>query len=222
MTLRLFPDLEQGSDAWLEARRGLVTASTVGNLLTATGRPANNDTSRRFTLGLVAERITGYTEPAFVNSDMMRGTFDEPVARDLYSEHFAPVTEIGFMVRDFDGFSLGFSPDGLVGEDGLIEVKSRRQKKQLHTVLEGAVPAENIPQIQAGLLVSGREWCDYVSYSSGMHLYVKRVHADPDWFDSIVAAVAQFERTATEWIDTYTQAVDGLPLTERVDLEIAI
>jgi hypothetical protein len=224
MTLHLYPDLEQGTDEWHDLRRGLVTASTIGNLLTATGRPANNDTSRRFTLGLVAERITGYTEPTFVNDDMLRGRMDEPVARDLYAQHIlmGEVTEIGFMVRDFEGFSLGFSPDGLVGQEGFIEIKSRRQKKHLQTILEDRVPAENVAQIQAGLLVSGRDWCDYVSYCAGMPLYVKQVLPDSDWHDSIVAAVAQFERTAAEWIDTYTEATAGLPLTQRVDLEIAV
>jgi hypothetical protein len=190
MTLHEYPHLEQGSEQWHDLRRGLVTASTIGNLLTATGRPANNDTSRRFTLGLVAERITGYTEPTFVNDDILRGQMDEPVARDLYAQHIlmGEVTEIGFMVRDFEGFSLGFSPDGLVGQEGFIEIKSRRQKKHLQTILEDRVPAENVAQIQAGLLVSGRDWCDYVSYCAGMPLYVKQVLPDSDWHDSIVAA----------------------------------
>ena len=94
MALHEFPDLDQGTEEWLAARRGIVTASVVGQLLTATGRPASNDTSRRLTLSLVAERITGETEPVWVNDDMLRGQLDEPIARDLYQEHFAQGEEV--------------------------------------------------------------------------------------------------------------------------------
>jgi hypothetical protein len=220
MALHEMPDLEQGSREWLEQRRGMVTASVVGQLLTATGRPASNDTSsRRLTLSLVAERITGYVEPTFVNDDMLRGQLDEPIARDLYSEHFEQVTECGFLVRDDWGWPLGYSPDGLVGDYGLIEVKSRRQKKHLQTILADEVPAENMAQLQAGLLVSGREWIDYVSYSGGMPLWVKRVYPDPKWSEAIVDAVSAFEQAAEEMTHTYLTRTADLPATERrIDL----
>ena len=165
MTLHEYPDLEQGSEEWFAQRRGMVTASVVGQLITAkTIKPAVNDYSRALTATLTAERITGYTEPTYMNDNMLRGTLDEPRARDKYSERYAPATETGFMVRDDWGFNIGYSPDGLVGDDGLIEVKSRRQKKHLQTILSDQVPPENMAQIQCGLLVSGREWCDYISY----------------------------------------------------------
>lgn len=216
MTLIELPDLIQGTDEWLDQRRGIVTASVVGRLLTATGKPANNDTSRTLTAQLVAERITGWTDPVYVSDDMLRGTEDEPRAVDVYAEHFAPVTSTGFMVRDDWGFRIGYSPDGLVGDDGLIEVKSRRAKKQLQTILEDAVPAENMAQIQCGLLVSGRAWCDYVSYCGGMPLYVKRVEPDPEWFDVIVVAVDMFEENAERMVAEYEAATANLPATERI------
>jgi hypothetical protein len=216
MTLHVFDDLEQGSDEWLAARRGIVTASVVGRLITpATRKVASNDVSRATVLTLAAERITGWTDPVFVSDDMMRGTLDEPLARDLYSDHFAPAVEVGFMVEDRWGFPIGFSPDGLVGDDGLIEVKSRRPKKHLQTILADQVPAENMAQIQCGLLVSGRDWCDYISYCGGMPLWVKRVHPDPKWQDAIVCAATEFERAVTEITSTYTARVAGLPMTER-------
>lgn len=178
---------------------------------------ADNDTSRSITALLTAERITDYTEPTFMSNDMFRGVLEEPLARDMYSEHVAPVTEVGFMVRDDWGFKIGYSPDGLVGDDGLIEVKSRRQKKQLTTVLSDAVPPENMAQLQTGLLVSGRKWIDYISYSSGMHLWVKRVLPDPAWHAAIVAAVANFEANAERMAFTYLNAVAGMPVAERID-----
>lgn len=218
MTLHIYNDLEQGSDEWLAARCGIVTASVVGQLITPkTVKPAANDYSRALTATLVAERITGHVEPIHVNADMERGTLDEPYARDIYSEHYEPVAEVGFMVRDDYGFRLGYSPDGLVGDDGLIEIKSRRQKKHLETILSGSVPLENMAQIQAGMLVSGRFWCDYVSYCGGMPLYAVRVWPDDRWRRAILEAVAGFEEAAAAMISSYDIAVEGRPATERID-----
>lgn len=276
MTLNVFPTMIQGTDEWHTIRRGLVTASTVGKLITikpptglenacpecdaAPDMPclsklrkggeylpiksvhqartallasnntpfvlevANNDTSRGLTALLTAERITNHTDLTFLNDDMLRGIEDEPRAVDNYSEHFAPVETIGFMVRDDWGFKLGYSPDGLVGDDGLVEVKSRRQKAQLTTVIsETGVPDEVMAQLQCGLLVSGRQWIDYISYSGGMALWVKRVMPDPRWFEAITAATETFERTAADMIAAYNKATEGLPLTQRLtDLEMVI
>jgi hypothetical protein len=218
MSLQIFNDIEQGTDEWHAVRRGIITASVVGLLITPkTVKPATNDTSRGLTASLAAERITGYTEPFRTSADMERGTLDEPYAREIYDEHYAPVTETGFMIRDDTGHKIGYSPDGLVGEDGLIEIKSRLQKIHLATILDDEVPLANMAQIQCGLLVSGREWCDYVSYCGGMPLYVKRVLPDARWHEAIIAAVAAFEASAAEMIDTYLAAVDGMPATKRID-----
>ena len=211
-------NIEQGTDEWYALRCGLVTASVVGTLITAkTLNPAENETSRSLTNLLAAERITGHVEPVHESSDMIRGSLDEPYARDIYAAHYAPVTQVGFMVRDDFGFGIGYSPDGLVDDDGLIEIKSRKQKIQLKTILEDQVPAENMAQIQTGLLVSGRKWCDYISYSGGMHLYTKRVFPDMNWHAAIIQAVAQFEKAADDIIARYTEKTLTLPPTTRVD-----
>src|SRR5699024_7252080 len=118
MSVKVYKNLEQGSDEWLEARRGLVTASTVGQLITpSTLRIAANDKSRALRDTLIAERITGWVEPVYVSADMMRGQDDEPVARDLYREHYAEVAEVGFLVREETTWRLGFSPDGFIGSE---------------------------------------------------------------------------------------------------------
>lgn len=222
MTLTVHDNVEQGSDDWIALRRGIVTASTVGQLITPrTIKPASNDTSRALTMLLVAERITGYTDPTYTSDDMMRGHMDEPIARGLYSEHVARVREVGFMTLEEPGFKLGYSPDGVVGDAGLIEVKSRRSKKQLATILSGQVPLENMAQVQSGLLVSGREWLDYVSFSGGMPMWVERVYPDERWFAAIREAVKTFEATAAEMVAKYERAVEGLVPTERLgDLEM--
>jgi hypothetical protein len=226
MSLTVMEDLEQGSTEWHDQRRGMVTASAVGQLITTkTMKPADNDYSRGLIATLTAERISGYTDPTYMNADMWRGVDDEPRARELYSMHRAPAVEAGFMVRDDWGFEIGYSPDGLVGDDGLIEIKSRRQKKHLQTILADEVPSENMAQLQCGLLVSGREWIDYVSYCSGMHLWVKRVTPDPRWQTAIVDAVSLFEKTVAVWTAEYRLAVHdlNLPTTERVvEMEMKI
>ena len=218
MSLQIFNDIEQGTPEWFAARFGIVTASVIGQLVTTkTLKPAVNDTSRTLTYLLAAERITGRVVPTFTNAAMERGNLDEPIARDKYSEHHAPVTEVGFMVREFSGFRIGYSPDGLVGSDGLIEIKSREPKKHLATILADEVPAENMAQCQAGLLVSGREWIDYVSFCGGMPLWTKRVEPDERWFHAIQESVELFENNALDIIADYMEAVDGLPETEYID-----
>lgn len=225
MSLHVFAHLVQGTDEWIEARRGIVTASVVGQLITPkTVKPASNTDTRALTALLVAERITGWVEPAYVSHDMLCGSLDEPVARAVYAAHYAPVTEVGFMVRDDWDYRIGYSPDGLVGDDGLIEIKSRRPKAQLSTVLADEVPAENVAQIQCGLLVSGRQWCDYVSFCGGMPLWTKRVYPNERWFDAIITAVAGFEQNAAAMVAAYQAAVAGLPATERstYDMEVKV
>lgn len=267
MALIEYPELEQGSDEWLAARHGIVTASVVGNLIvkqqpsptelvcgdceSTPGDPCNdlrngkamkgvhsartqlaasqparlvtadNDTSRGLILTLAAERITGRVDPTWVSADMQRGTDEEPFARGAYADAFGvPVVELGFMTEDKWGFALGFSPDGLVGDDGMIEIKSRRQKTHVAIVLAGEVPEQHMAQIQCGLLVSGRKWCDYVDFSNGMHLWTKRVTPDPQWFDAITEAACTAEEHIQEIVTAYNEATADLPETQRIpDLE---
>jgi len=178
---------------------------------------SSTDYSRALTLALVAERITGYVEPVQESRDMLRGTLDEPYARDVYSERYQSAHEVGFMVRDFGWGRIGYSPDGLVGDDGLLEIKSPRQKKHLATILADEVPAEHMAQIQTGLLVSGRKWLDFMSYNGGMPPFVKRVHPDPLWQAAVLEAAREFENTAAVMIGNYRLQTAGNPPTERID-----
>lgn len=218
-TLREYPSIEQGSDEWRDLRAGIVTASTVGQLITpSTLKVASNETSRGLTLTLAAERITGRVEDTPMTSDMWRGVENEPRARDKYTETSpSPVRELGFMTRIGEGWALGYSPDGLVGNDGLIEIKSPRPKGHLRTILTNQVPSMYMAQLQAGLFVSGRAWIDYISYSGGMPMYVKRVEPDEDWFKAIKAAVTAFEKDAADMVTAYTEASSSMPATEYIE-----
>ena len=224
MSLTIHDDLIQGSDEWLQARAGVLTASIVGQLITPSKvQVSKSDTARAVMDTLLAERLTGTVEPLFVTADMQRGQDEEPFARDLYAEHTRQtVTETGFMVRTIDGHRLGYSPDGLVGDDGLIEIKSRRHKKHLRTILTDAVPPENYAQLQCGLLVSGRAWIDYVSFSAGMPLYIKRITPDERWQEAIVEALEAYETYAEQALGLYQHTTEGMPPCPIIETDIVI
>jgi hypothetical protein len=119
-----------------------------------------------------------------------------------YADKFGSVTECGFITNEAHGFTLGYSPDWLVGNDGLAEAKSRRQRFQVQTVVEGT-PEEHALQLQTGLVVTERDWIDYVSYSGGMPMVVIRVEPDEAMQAAIVAAGRDFEQRVQDAIGAY-------------------
>lgn len=220
-SIRYFPDIDQGSEAWLKARSGLLTASEMKLILTPTLKIASNDKERSHLYELLAQRITGYVEPHYFSDDMLRGQEDEILAREVYNKTYAPVREMGFITNDKWGFTIGYSPDGLVGDDGLIECKSRRQKFQVQAIVEcvGAneIMPEYVMQAQTGMLVSERQWVDHISYSGGLPMAVVRVWPDPVIQNAIVEAAEAFEsRLAKAWA-TFNETVSARQLiaTER-------
>jgi hypothetical protein len=216
-------DLIQGSDEWLAARCGLLTASEMKLIITPTGKAAANDKERAHLWELLAQRISGHVEPSFVSDDMLRGQTDEFDARALYAKHHAPVEQVGFVTNDEWGFTIGYSPDALVGDAGLIECKSRRQKYQVETITTGQVPAEYLIQIQTGMLVTGRQWCDFVSYSGGLPMVVIRVPADPEMQNRILDAAEAFEERLLVKLAAYREASAGLiPTERRIEQEMMI
>ena len=214
-------DITQGSEEWHALRLGILTASEVKLILTPTLKVANNDKTRAHVWELAAQRISEYTEPSYIGDDMLRGWDDEIRARDLYSEKYAPVQEVGFVTEDEWGFTIGYSPDGLVGDDGLIEIKSRRQKYQVQTICENAPPDEYALQLQTGLLVTGRKWIDFISYSGGLPMFVHRVHPDEVVQAAIIEAAAGFEAKVALAVQSYHDNVKagGYHPTERVVVE---
>lgn len=211
-------DLIQGSDEWLAQRCGLLTASEMKLIITPTLKVADNDKTRAHVFELLFQRLTGFVEPQYVSDDMLRGRDDEIEARVKYAEHFAPVQEVGFITNDQWGFTIGYSPDGLVGDDGLVECKSRRGKYQVQTIADNEVPPDYLIQLQTGLLVSGRKWVDFVSYSGGLPMFVKRVEPDPLIQGAILAAATAFEARLSEKEREYRVTIATMPVvieTER-------
>lgn len=222
-------DLIQGSEEWLRARLGLLTASEMSLILSPkTLKPARNDKSSAHLYELLAQRITGYVEPAYVSDDMLRGQVDEIEARALYARHFAsaPVEEVGFITNSQWGFTIGYSPDGLVGDDGLLECKSRRAKYQIGVIVDGEIPDEHWLQVQTGLLVTGRAWMDYASYSGGLPMAVVRAYPDAVVHAAILEAAADFEARLAELHARYTDALAGelrtLPTERRIEQEMRL
>lgn len=217
-------DLIQGSDEWLAQRCGLITASEMKLILTPTLKVADNDKTRAHVYELLFQRLTKFVEPQYVSDAMLRGQEDEIYARAAYEEHFAPVTQVGFITNDQWGFTIGYSPDGLVGEDGLIECKSRAGKYQVQTIAEDEVPAEYMLQLQTALLVTGRSWIDFISYSGGLPMFVKRVEPDPLVQGAIVAAATNFEAKVAAKEREYRATLAGMAKVieteRREELEI--
>lgn len=230
MTVTYHKNLTQGSEEWHAARCGLLTASEMHLIVSPPPEPetrikkngepykqrewspvADNDKCRAHMWELLAQRITRYVEPRYISDDMLRGINDEAEAAAIYAKTYAPVTKTGFITNDAFGFTIGYSPDRLVGDDGLLECKSRKQRYQIETIVSGEVPQEYVLQCQTGLLVSGREWLDYLSYSGGLPLFVVRVYQDPIIQQAIIDASSAFEAKLSEKHRDYLSQLSKMP-----------
>ena len=219
MTITYHHDILQGSDEWHALRCGLLTASETKLIITpASLKAAWNDKVRAHVWELAAQRITRYVEPSYIGDDMLRGYEDEARARDLYSRHYAPVEECGFITNDKWGFFIGCSPDGLVGLDGGVQVKSRRQKFQVETIANGEMPDDFLIQVQTELLVTERAWWDFISYSGGLPMVTIRVLPDVKVQNAIVDAAAHFEANVRDKMGEFSSTLATLRSipTERV------
>lgn len=189
----------QGTPEWYAARAGKVTASRISDVIAkiASGKPS---ALRATYMGeLLCERLTGVCEPGYVSPAMQWGTDNEPLARAAY-EYDRPgleVLEVGFVDHP-EVFMSGASPDGYVGDDGLIEVKCPNTATHIDTLDSGGVPTKYLGQIQWQLACTGRQWCDFVSFDPrlppGLRLFVKRVPRDASLILSLEHEVTAFIR----------------------------
>jgi putative phage-type endonuclease len=188
-------DCEQGSPEWIAARVGKVGASRVHEIVakTKTGPSAMR---ANYLAELVAERLTGAPAEKFVSGPMQWGTDCEPAARDLYAfATGANITSVGLVLHPTIAMSAA-SPDGLVGDDGLVEIKCPNTATHIATLLGGEIDGRYVKQMQWQMACTGRKWCDFVSYDprlpAEMQMDVRRVARDPEMIDELEAAVAVF------------------------------
>lgn len=187
--------VEQGTPEWLALRAGKVTASRVADVIakTKTGYGASR---ANYMAELIAERLTGETAEKFTNAAMQWGTDKEPEARDLYAFMTdAEVEQVGFVEHPSLN-DCGASPDGLVGEDGLVEIKCPNTATHIDTLIGQAVPAKYVTQMQWQMACTGRQWCDFVSYDprlpESMRIFIKRVERDQSAIDDMSAEIIVF------------------------------
>lgn len=216
--IKYHTEIEQNTDEWLNLRLGVITASNINVIVTPTGKATKNAAMRAYACELASQREMQIVEENYQSWDMMRGHIQEDIARDVYSDNYAPVSECGFITNDNYGFIIGCSPDGLVGDDGGIEIKSRKAKFQVATIIAGEMDKEYLNQVQTFLLVSGREWVDFVQYSNGMPLYVERVYVDELRRSFIVKAIMAFEEEIEAIRASYREQAASMVQTEYVDL----
>lgn len=187
-------DCEQGTDEWFAVRAGVATASRFGDIL-ATIKSGEASVRRNYRAQLVVERLTGRCVQSFSTAAMRQGTEREPMARDAYmvkTGHY--VQQIGF-VRN-DGIECGGSPDGLVDDDGGLEIKCPELATHLEYLRLKAEPLAYTPQIQGCMWLTGRAWWDFASFNpdfpSHLQLVVRRVRRDDKYIASLALAVKLF------------------------------
>ena len=185
--------MEQRSEEWFKARLGLVTASRVADVL-AKIKIGESASRRNYKIQLVSERLTGERQETYVNQAMQDGIDREFYARERYVQQFGEVEEVGFIKHPT--LEAGASPDGMVGEDGILEIKCPMGSTHTETLMTQDIPSKYIPQVQFQLLVTGRKWCDFVSYNpmfpEHLQLFVKRVEADHVYQKELESEVKKF------------------------------
>jgi len=178
-------DFAQGSPEWFVARLGIPTASEFG----AVKAKGEGKTRRTYMMKLIGELMTGEPCEGFSNAHMERGKEMEPDARNLYAFHLdlEPV-QVGFIRNG----RKGCSPDSLVGNNGMSEIKTKLPHLQAEVLLADRLPPEHLPQCQGNLWVAEREWIDFVSYWPKMPLFVKRVYRDEVYIKTLATEVDLF------------------------------
>jgi putative phage-type endonuclease len=188
-------EIIQGSPEWLAQRVGKVTASRVADVIAKT-KTGYSATRANYLAQLVAERLTGQPTDTFKNAAMQHGTDTEPLARMAYE------TETGFMVTEVPMIDhptiamSGASPDGLVSDDGLVEIKCPNTSTHIETLITGKVPSKYVPQMQWQMACTGRKWNDFVSFDprmpEDMQLFIKRVERDDTLIAEYEAEIKSF------------------------------
>ncbi|MCP4325054.1 MAG: YqaJ viral recombinase family protein [Alteromonadales bacterium] len=199
--MNIITELEQGSAEWHRLRLGKVTASRMSDVLSKGRGKAPSKTAETYMMELIAERLTGEAKPFFENDAMRWGTETEPQARSMYevNNNFVSVDEVAFIEHsDF----VGVSPDGLIGEDGMLEIKCPTTITQIKRALTYDYSEDYKAQIQMQLWVAQREWCDFVSFDPRIDcdasFLQQRVYRDEEFIDNMKVVTTSFVERMNE------------------------
>ena len=205
--MNIIETCEQGSAEWLSLRLGKVTASKVSDVLSKGRGSAPSKMSETYMIELIAEVLTGNSKPFFENDAMRWGTETEPQARAMYAVNndFVDVKEVAFVEHNEQ---IGISPDGLIGEDGLLEAKCPNTTTQLKRALSDDYSADYKAQIQMQLWVTEREWCDFLSFDPRLDCEAgylqQRVFRDEEYIEEMKTKVYAFVEKMNEIIEQLT------------------
>lgn len=209
-------ECEQRSKEWIEVRCGIPTASGFSQIVTCSGEPSKQRTGYLYTLA--AERLSGVCESTYMSLAMLQGIEREQESREVYAMiHEVTVLEVGFCLED--GGRYGCSPDGLVEENGLFELKNPIGKTAIEYLLSGKFPTTYFQQVQGQLLITGREWCDFVSYYPSLPRFEIRIFPDRSFQGKLRDALEEF----CDELDAITGTVEAVrhELEEKAALEEA-
>ncbi len=180
---------KQQSLEWFAARLGIPTASSFSKIITSKGEPSKQAQGYLYTLA--AERISGIREQSFSSAATEEGVRREEESRLVYSMlKEVEVEQVGFCLEDNERW--GCSPDGLVGDNGLVEFKNPTGKVAVEYLLANKIPTKYFVQVQGQMFVTGREWTDFVSYYPGLKPLIIRVNRDEEF-------IAKLEKELTEF-----------------------
>lgn len=188
-------EIIQGSPEWHQQRLGKVTASRVADVIAKT-KTGYSTSRENYMAQLICERLTGTPTEGFTNAAMQWGTETEPKARQAYeAETFTTVVEVA-MIAHPSIPNTGASPDGLIGDDGLIEIKCPNTATHIDTLLSQKVPSKYNTQMQWQMACTGRQWCDFVSFDprlpEHLQLFIKRVNRDDSFIKEAEGEIVSF------------------------------
>ena len=197
-------DIEQGTDEWFAIRCGKVTASRVADVIAMT-KSGYSASRANYEAQLICEILTSKSAESFTNAAMQWGTEIEPLARAQYELKTGNmVNQVGFVVHPMIE-QAGASPDGLIGEDGCIEIKCPNTSTHLDTLLSQKVPSKYITQMTWQMVCTGRKWCDFVSYDprlpENLQLYIERIELDEEYGKKLESEVKGFLEEVNEKVE---------------------
>lgn len=196
---------EQGSESWHEIKLGRFTGTRIKNLMSTKSTASYQNTIAE----VVAEILTHSKEENYVNEDMQRGIDLEPEAANYYNGIYesSELEEIGFCEPEESDYSdyTGVSPDRLVNSDGLVEIKCPKAKTHFNYIKSGKLPNEYKWQVQHQLFITGKKWCDFMSYYPGLKPFIIRVFPDSEMHSKIIDELRLAIKTVKETIEIYNQ-----------------